>query len=178
VPNLLEEAPDDRRLLFCVTPSRVTNCAFVATLQFAWSSSKEGLKMKKMSFIAAGLVGFTFVSLSANRTGAMPFGRTLTLVLDTSVTSIAHHCWRRPSGKLDCAYRNYDDRSPYYRSYGDYPTYGYGDYRFHYHPYGYYPAYQYRAERPYLFHEFYLPNEYDHPGGLYDGPVFYYRGVW
>jgi hypothetical protein len=134
--------------------------------------------MKKMNFIAAGLVGLTFVSLSANPTRAAPFGGTFTLVLDTSITSVAHHCWRRPSGRSVCAYRNYNDRRPYYQSYGNYPANRYGDYRFHYLPYGYYPADQYRAERPYLFHEFYLPNEYDHPDGLYSEPAFYYGDVW
>jgi hypothetical protein len=149
----------------------------VDTLQFAWSSSKGSLKMKKMNFIAAGLISLMFVTLSANPTRTAPFSGAFSPVIDTNVISATHHCWQSPSGKSVCAYRNYNYRHPYNQPFGDYPANSYGDYRFHYQPYGYYPAYLYQAERPYHPHEFYLPNEYDHPDGLYNESAFYYGDV-
>jgi hypothetical protein len=151
---------------------------FMETLQFAWRSSEEGLKMKKMNFIVASLVGLTCALLSAHPTKAAPFSGSFTPAIDTGVTSVAQHCCCRPNGRWVSAYRDYDDRRPYDQPYGDCPSYRYGEYRFHYQPYGYFPAYRYRAERPYHSHEFYLPNEYDRPEGLYGGRVFYYGDAW
>jgi hypothetical protein len=153
--------------------------------------------MKKIDFIVAGFIGLAFAILSAAPAQALPVGESLAPVVATHVTFVAQHCWRRASGRLVCAQRNFNDRRPYYEPYADYPAYryddsrirdrryGYSDYptypaypygdtRIRYLRYGYSDAYHYRNDWPYRFHEFYLPNDYDDADGFYGGPALHY----